>query len=421
MTTLNSRLVRTCAVLFAASAVLLAAPCFETTLADTKSAAAEIKKFDKDGDGGAGVAALAELESDTSPEASKLLLYFAEKAKTTQIAVKAIEMLAARKDEGLEKKLKGLIGDKDIAKEDPDRFIAILTAAGAYANPKLCDPLLKEAKKYFGTNPAYSDAAVHSFGTVQDKQNVEELIQLIAPLETRATNVSDETKQNNAKSKAAIIDTLSKLTGLEYADSKTWLDYWKDNGKKFEFPKPEEIEEVDFATLREHTDKTYGIHVKLPELAFKDPNDESTDFFAFRFERGPAEVRFQVNVYDETTGQAGRIEYILYNTSSGNLSTPEKMIEFLARTAKEKWITEFSVEPTTETKKFGGREWATGMCRGQSGAGFTGWGTVERRWYCTKIGHMLLYINSLMRSGSIEEPIGKAAIEMMESTEISDK
>jgi hypothetical protein len=420
MTSTNSRLARTCAVLAVATAALLIDPTPTSLFADAKAKSAEIKKYDKDGDGGKGVAALAELESDLSPEANKELLYFAEKAKTSQIAVKAIELLAARKDEGFEKKLKGLIDDKkDYGKDDPDRYIAILAAAGAYENPKLGDALLDAAKKYFSATPAISDAAVHSFGTVKDKKNVEELIALLPPLESRATNLSQETKDNNAKSKAAVIDTLAKLTGLEWADWKQWSDYWKENQKKFEFPKAEEAEQaVDFPNLREHTDRTYGIHVKLPELAFKDKNDETVEFFAFKFERGPADVRFQVNVYDDTGNQAGRVEYFIYNTKQGEINTPDKMVDFLAGQAKKVWITEFSREPTTEAKKFGGLDWASGLCAGQSGAGFAGWGTVERRYYSTKLGPVLLYINSLIRAGAATEPVGKALVEMIESTTI---
>ena len=336
-------------------------------------------------------------------------------------------MLAKRKDAVFLKKLKGYIGKggKKWAKDQPTRYVGVLKAAAVYRNKKLCDPLADVVKKYLPTNSEYSVPAIEAYGTVDEKDVVDQMLKWLAQTDSTSggqgggsgKSASQQTKDNYRDAKNAIVSTLSDLTGQDIGDATTWNNWWAENKKTFEFPDPDAAP-VDITKLREHKDQAYGYTVKLPDRQVVVPKTgEMTEMWKFSEASG---CRFQIKGIDDTGFEQCRMEYRIHNLTTKTPKTMGELMKWWVNDWKENQFSEFSEtgQPTHEEQKLGGREWLKGKARGQSRV--KNWGVCERRVYMTQIGHIVLYIATTVRTGASEQMV-KDAYSIVEGTELGKK
>lgn len=384
---------------------------------DMKAFFAEVKKLDKDGEDGQAIAKLTAVEDNLDPAVTKELAALASKAKTDKVAIQCMRMVAKRKDPAFLKKLVKMVGDKKLYKEEDklERYIGVLKAAALYESPKLTDALHDIVKKFLATNKEIATNAIRAYGTVREREVVDQMITWLDQSSTTGAagsggkNASQETLGNYRAAKTALIETLATLTGLDIGDAETWKETWEKKGKTFEFPDPN-APELDVTTLREFSDTSYGFHIELAErkmmLAKERGTEGAEERFVWRFDplENPREgFRCRASARDDTDFEVIRADFLMHNASRGDYRTPELLYEYWATQCKDLYFAEFSKEPSSETKKFGGHEWVIGSARGQSGKDFGGWGVCERRTYVTKLEHMLLYIDVIIRSAADDE------------------
>ncbi len=386
------------AVLLLGGATLLIAPVHADEIDDQ---VAELQKLAKDGDDGKVLAKLTELQDSVDARVVKAVAKLT-KNKNVRIAAGAVKSLAARKDKSFFKAVKSKIGDKKLGKKKPDLYVAYLKAAGEYREPKFLDGLADVVKKYLPTNARFSMAAIRSYGTVREKDVVDQLITWLEQCDSAGggsgsggggsgKSMSQETRDNYAKGKSACIDTLAELTGQDIGDAKTWKDWWKKRKKKFTFPDPD-APEVDPATLSKWTDIAYGYTVNKPEAAgwiFEKPDE--------------AVIRMRLVNKDEDGYVNCRAEFLIHNLTRENPKTVKGLAEWYVGDYKENRFSVLSKDPVLEEKKLNGHDWFVVAAKGDSGGNFKGWATAEMRVYITKLDHIALRIEATTRLGSEPE------------------
>lgn len=391
----------------AAALVAVAAAAFaprSPALADTiDDAIDEMEAAAKDKDAGKCIAKMVELQDSLDERVGKALNKLV-KNREPKIAAAAIRQLAMRKDESFGKSVGRKIGDKKLYKEEDKRdiYLAYLDAAAMYANPKHGKELADIVKKFMPTDSEFCTKAIKAYGSVREKEVVDQLIDWLVQTESTGQsqggkNMSTETKENYAKAKSQVIETLEELTTQQIGDGKSWSEFWEKRRKSFVFPDPNAAE-VDPATLDEWSDVAYGYTVKKPEgtgWAFK-----KTEWDA---------IRMRLEKMDEDELVMVRVDFQIHNLSSQSPKTMKALAEWYVQDYKDNRFSDLrGAEPTLEERKIGGREFLVVSAKGDSGGSYKGWGTAEMRAYLTQVEHIVVRMEGTARLGA--EPEDREAL-----------
>ena len=360
---------------------------------------AELKKVAKSKDGADRTRALIKELADEENDAVAKVLLELTKSKKDAVAIAAVEDCARRLLPDYQKKLKKHLGDKKLIKDRPDVFKAVLTAAGAYADPKLGGPLADVVKKFLPTNGAYAGTAIRSYGTVRDLKVVDQIVKWLQMTETTNDKMSDQQRQAYATSKTAAVTTLRDLTGIDIGDGKKWKEFWEKKRKGFEFPDPD-APPLDWSTLREWSDVANGYTIKLPdgeEWGFDDPTS------------GGDELRAKVFLQTSDGDRWGTVEARQSNLTRGSLNTVEAFADWYANEFKENQFSMLKGDAATiEEKKIGGREYTVVRAVGDSKGNWGSWGAREVRVYLTQVDHILMRFEVTVRLAA--EPEVKSSL-----------
>jgi hypothetical protein len=407
----SAPLLAAAALLFAGTAVFTPPrPAYADEIDDKITA---MKDAAKAKDSGACIAKMVELQDSLDDRVNKALTGLV-KDRETKIAAAAIRQLGLRKDEAFGKKIAKAVDNKKLYKADDDTvYLAYLDAAAMYANPKNGNALAGIVKKFMPTNPRFATKAIKAYGSVRDKKVVDQLIEWLVQSESTGQsqggkNASQETIDNMAKAKNAIIEALAELTYLEIGDGKSWQNTWDKKRKNFEFPDPNAAN-VDPATLSDWTDFAYGYKITKPE-------GETWTFC----DAGVETVRMRLESRDPKDELVmARADFLIHNLSTQSPKSLKELAKWYEEQFREQRISQASKEPVIEEKKIGGREFLVVSARGDSGSYYSGWGTIEVRVYLTKVGHIAVRMEGLVRLGA-EEAEQKALWDAIESAEWTD-
>lgn len=384
----------------AGAAFVPAGPARADTIDDTIAA---MEAAAKDKDAGVCIAKMVELQDSLDERVNKAL-HKLLKNREPKIVASAIRQLAMRKDEAFGKSVGKKIGDKKLYKDEENReeYLAYLDAAAMYADPKHGKELVDIVKKFMPTEPDIATKAIKAYGSVREKDVVDQLIEWLVQTESTGQsqggkNVSMEVKENYAKSKAQVIASLEELTMQSIGDGKSWQEFWEKRRKTFEFPDPNAAE-VDPATLDEWSDVAYGYTVKKPEgssWAFK-----KTEFDS---------IRMRLEKLDEDELVMVRADFQIHNLSSQSPKSIKELAEWYVKDFKEARFSDLrGQEPTLEERKIGGRDFWVVTAKGDSGGSYKGWGTAEMRAYLTQVGHIVVRFEGTARLGA--EPEDREAL-----------
>ena len=387
------------ALLFAGTALFVPqGPARADTIDDQVTA---MKDAAKAKDSGKCIAQMVLLQDSLDARVAKALTALV-KNRDPKIAGAAIRQLGLRKDKAFGKRVGKAIGNKKLYKvddeEDAEVYLAYLDAAAMYANPKHGKELIGIVKKFIATNTDYSTRAIKAYGSVQDKEVIDQLIKWLVQTESRGVSQggkrqSTETRDNKAKSGKAVVAALEALTGQSIGDGAAWQEFWKTERKGFDFPEAD-AEPVDPATLSEWTDGPYGYTIKKPThdetWTFTDPGSE---YIRMRLEsRDPK---------DELV--MARAEFSIHNLSTQSPKTVKDLAKWYLEKFSEERFSQTSKDPVIEEKKIGGRDFVVISGRGDAGSYHSGWGTIELRVYLTKVGHVCIRMEGLTRLGATDE------------------
>ncbi len=411
-----SRIVRTFVLAGAAAALTAAGAALRAPLTgdahvlpaawadEIDDAVAALEAAAKDGDDGATLAKLVELQDKTDErvvDAVRKLL----KSKNDRIVGAAVKDLARRKDESVDKAIPGKLDDKKLLKEHVQVLYAYLDAAAVYANPKHGKVLEELVKKHLPSDAEITTRAIAAYGAVREKSRIDTLIEWLDQVEKTGgsgqggggggKSMSAETRENYAKAKTAIIAALNTSTGEDMADAQTWKEFWDKNRKTFSFPDPN-APEVDPTTLMKWNDRAYGYTIERP----------ITDDWSFVKADNP-DIRMRLQSAD--TEQVNcRVDFLIHNLSRGTVTTMDQLIEWYEKDYKENRFADIKEGPTVTERSIGGRAFKVITAKGDSGGMYKGWGTIEFRSYVTQVNHIVVRFEALVRLGA--EPETKEAL-----------
>ena len=359
---------------------------------------------------------------------SKVTKAFADlaKHKNDEIAILGIRKASARKSPDLLKLLKKKVGDKKLRKKSRPLYIAVVKACGYYDDKKVRKDLIDVAKKYIPMDAEFSCPAIEAYGATRTVESINQLMVWLAQVGSTGggqggKTLSQQTRDNYDKAAQAIYGALQGITGLDIADAKSWQDWWAENEKGYEIPDLDEVEEpVDFPSLREYTDQSYGFKIKLPK------NPDGTETRPDEDGEGPEEY-WEMQPSDLTEGRVKvrfiskgetrlRIEFCMFNTGNQNIKTLEQFNDFWVNEWKTNNFDEIRGDMEPKEMKIDGKDFLMNQAKGTSKGASKAWGPREARLYLTKVRHLIFYIFSDARLGTEDEIVkqGYAIIEGME-------
>jgi hypothetical protein len=328
----------------------------------------------------------------------------AASAKSDKVACGAIRALVVGwRDADTFRWLVGKIGDKTLYDTPgrPDLYRCVLSSMRDFPperTKQALTPLADAVNRFMATNPEYADLAIRAYGTVPDRFTVQQLLKWLdqagAPPDAKA---GKDAKENKEKAKTSVLQTLAKLCAHEEADAAAWKKWWEANAKTFKFPeaaKPGEPEAgpakpaaagADPSGLSEFKDETYGWSVKRPEA----------DYWKFMLPdyKGPR-VALRCGGVDGM-GEFARAYFSVHDPTQ---SEPRDVASFAKWVIDNRLKSEVPADgiiqaPSTKTVTANGIEWTVVSARGLGGAGWSNWGSIERRCYIAKLGAKILYVD----------------------------
>lgn len=385
-----------------APAAYVALPVPSVQAEDIAAAIAALKEVVKAGDENKIIAKITELESKSDPALTDEFADIARTAKSDRVSKTAMKAAAKNKSESLFKWLKSKTDDKDMAKDHPERFLAVLDSIGFYlpTNPDkvALENLADVVKKYLATNAEISKRAIAAYGSARERPVVEQLIKWL--VETDSTrgggsgsgkSASAQTRDNYKEAKNAALKALVALTGEEIEDPAAWEKWWKENGKTFTFPDANAAE-PDYAALPAFTDGAYGYTITRPA---------GDKFWAFQ-KCEVAGGRVTLVFKDEKTVLWARCNAMTVKTW-GEASNVDQFMAWYDKAFRNDHFEQFAKggEPKIEKKKIGGREFQVITARGLGKGPWKAWESCEARIYVSMVStNRFLYFECLVRSGA---------------------
>ena len=333
-------------------------------------------------------------------------------SKSDKIACAAVMDLAVTWHDGdFFRWLVGKVDDKELAKQQggrPELYKCVIDAVRTYPPGKVKSALKQlgdAVNRYLTSEPEYAERAIRTYGTVPDRFTVQQLLDWLGQLKSAAGP-----SENKERARKAILETLNQLCGQEIADAVEWKKWWDANGKKFKFPEaatpatadgarpaaPPAAATADPSALTEFKDEAYGYSVKKPEGAtwkFFKPDYAGPRVGLVCFQEG------------SETSEEGRAYFSVHDPAKFEPRDIKAFAAWVLGTVfKEQLDTEGMPQPPeTKEMKIGGTDWTVVIARGRGLGANSGWGTMERRYYLTKLGAYILYVDSWMRLSAYPE------------------
>jgi len=350
-------------------------------------------------------------------------------SKSDRIACAAVSGLAVGwQDPEYFRWLLGRVDDKTLYSREsgrPEVYKCVLESIRTYPPGKVkaaLKPLGDAVNRFLATEPEYADRAIRAYGTVPDRFTVQQLLdwldQTAASPDGKGSGKSGgkgdnkgeskEARENKDKARQSILETLTALCGKDAGDAGQWRKWWAENGKTFKFPeaakgaagagKPAKpaAPMADPSGLSEFKDEAYGWSVKKPE-------QEYWKFFKPDYD-GP-----RVGLLCLPAGTDA------YNMARAYISVhdpakfePKDIKSFaawaVAKIFKEQFDTDtMPAPPATKEMNIGGVDWTVVVARGLATGQKAGWGTIERRFYLTKLDPYILYVDAYVRLNADNE------------------
>ena len=307
--------------------------------------------------------------------------------------------------------LVGKISDKDLS--DPksahrEVYICILDSIALYPPDKVkaaLKPLADAVARYMTTDGELADRAIRVYGMVPDRFTVMQLLDWLNQANSGAGPAA--AKPHKDKAKKAVVETLTALCGVENADAAAWKKWWDENGKTFKFPervKPGASDTKgadaksgavagDPSGLTEFKDDAFGWSVKKPE-------GDDWKFCKPDYNVPRVGLRF-----GEDTDNGPRAYFCVHDPAKFDPKTIKAFAEWVVNTPfKEQFPADGRISlPETRTAMLNGVEWTVVTCKGLAGGPKVNWGSMERRFYITKLGAYFLYVDAYVRLGSEPE------------------
>ena len=331
-------------------------------------------------------------------------------SKHDAIACGAIRALAGTwRDGDTFRWLVGKVEDKSFSDPKvgrPEVYKCVLEALRSYP-PERIKQALKQlgdaVTRFMATDPEYADRAIRAYGCVPDRFTVQ---QLLAGLDQASAAATGAAKTNKDRAKKALLETLTALTGKELPDATEWKQWWGENGKTFKFPEPPKQDAsgrpaaapkpaaaaADPSKLEEFTDEAYGWSVKRPE---------GEDWTFFRPDYDGPRVGLRCGGDSENRARA----YFCVHDPSRDPKDVKAFAQWVIDGAfKEQLPPENRFgDAQTRTMTIGGAEWTVVTGRGLAAGPKEFWGSMERRFYVTKHGSYLVYVDAFVRLGTDAE------------------
>lgn len=324
-------------------------------------------------------------------------------SKSDKIACAAIHGLCVGwRDADTFRWLVGKIGDKTLYDRKAGRpavYACVLTSLRDFPPERVkqaLTPLADAVNRFMATDAEFADLAIRAYGTVPDRFTVLQLLkwldQAAAPPDAKA---GKDAKENKEKAKTSVLQTLATLCAHEEADAAAWKKWWDENGKTFRFPEAAKPGDPDPAAgkaadagadpsgLKEFKDDTYGWSVKLPEGE------------TWKFARPDVQgVRTMMCCVD-----GGDIARAYFGVHDPATSAPKDIPSFAQWVVDNPFKQELPADsiiqkPETKTVTANGIEWTVVTARGLAGGVKSNWGSMERRYYLTKLGSRILYVDA---------------------------
>jgi hypothetical protein len=384
--------------LVACAAVTLAALVSVASADLVDDAIRDIQAAAKAGDAAVCLARIRALQGLQDANDPRVLTMVRELAKSDvdEIACAAIVLGAASKDPKLLEWMRSKIADKDLWKEKggrPALYRCILEALPRYRDPATLKPLEDAVRDFLQTDAELAKLAIRAYGSVPQKAVVDQLLDWLESLEQShrgkssggagKTKYHPEVQKARDASRAAILDTLAALTGLDVGDSTAWRKWWNDHARSFEFPPPDQDANLDWSKLTVYTDTRYGYTAHRP----------AGDGWVFR-PPGP-HFRAEILRQDATGVWQAFVGWNVHRSAGSYIKDAKDLADWWVR--KEMPDHEFASygpggEPTIEQRTFGKRDWYVVVARGVTKQEIAAWGTVEHRVYITKVEAGWLYV-----------------------------
>jgi hypothetical protein len=304
--------------------------------------------------------------------------------------------------------LVGKISDKDLS--DPkgahrEVYLCVLDAIGRYPPDKVkaaLKPLADAVARYMTTDGDFADAAIRTYGKVPDRFTVMQLLDWLN--QASAAGGPPAAKPHKEKAKKAALETLAALCGQSFESAADWKKWWDENGKTFKFPdaptgapaapsaggKPGAAPTAsmpDPSGLAEFKDDTFGWSVKRPE---------GEDWKFFKPDYNVPRVGLRCG--DDSEFRA-RAYFCVHDPSKYDPKTIKAFAEWVVENPfKEQLPTADRIAlPETRTMMLNGTEWTVVSCKGLAAGPKANWGSMERRFYITKLGNYFLYVDAFTR------------------------
>jgi len=411
-----------CAALAAASAAL-PTPTLRADAVDDNIAA--MKKFEHDGDDGKCIGKMQELRDSGGEKGIKAIRSMIE-SKNDKIACAAVKNLANMKAKDVEflKWLCGKIEDKELYKEKdgrPDLYKAILDGIVAFKYEKAAQPTFKSAlpkivdmvKKFISTDGEYGSRLIRAYGCVREPAVMEQLLDWGEGIEARTgkgggggggshKGASQETRDAEGKSKKAILEVISDITGKEGVDIATWRKWWTESGKTFQFPEasadagaagPAAPQANIDPAAAEFKDETYGFSAKKPE---------GEEWKWMKADYTADETPRVMLKFEPKSGEVARAYFIIHQTKKGPPKDVKGFVKWCLEDPKGPFKTQLETDEKHAPKEEPCKQAGWTMVRGAgNGIGArSGFGSQERRWYFVEMGTNILYVDAVIRLGA---------------------
>lgn len=335
-------------------------------------------------------------------------------SKSDKIACAAIKGLAITWHDGeYFRWLLSKIDDKTLYARDgrPEVYKCVLDTVRVYPPEKVKAGLKQlgdAVNRFMSTEPEFADLAIRAYGTVPDRFTVMQLLDWLGQASAKpGPKDPKEAKENREKSKKSILETLAALCGKDFPDLAQWKKFWDENGKTFKFPEPPKAAAAgeapaadmpDPSKLTEFKDDYYGFTVKKPDDV---PEGTTWKFFKPDY-KGPRVGLMCLNSEGINTGRA---YFRVHDPSRFEPHGIKAFAEWVIGTEfREHLDTEgMPQQPDTKEMKFGGADWTVVTGKGLALGPLSNWGTIEHRYYLTKLDPYIFYIDVYVKMSADDE------------------
>lgn len=327
-------------------------------------------------------------------------------SKSDKVVCGAIHALVAGwRDADTFRWLVGKIGDKTLYDAKTGRrevYKCVLASMREFPperTKQALTPLADAVNRFMTTDAEYADLAIRAYGSVPDRFTVQQLLKWLDQADAPDAKAGKEGKEIKDKAKASTLQTLATLCAHEEPDTASWKKWWDANGKTFKFPESPKPGEPaagpakpaaagpDPSGLNEYKDEAYGWSVKRPEAEWWK--------FMLPDYKGP---RVALRCGGGDSAETARAYFSVHDPSQAE---PRDVASFAKWVIDNRLKSEVPAEgiiqaPSTKTVTANGIEWTVVSARGLGGAGWSNWGSIERRCYITKVGSRILYVDAFL-------------------------